>query len=150
MVEVAYIRGGHVRFIVVPSMLAKAPYFGRIHMWRESKGHPVVGAATPIEPVGFGRGRGGFGGGRGDFGGGQRGFGGGRGGDVHEGGGGGRGAGSGGPPGGYGGPHQMGDPPGTYNTVQNIKISLFKIYEHFFFQLCFRSLPNFLPPFSPQ
>ena len=59
MVEVAYIRGSHILFIVLPSMLSNAPFFERIKLWRQFKGHAQRGANT-VE-VGRGRGRGSFG-----------------------------------------------------------------------------------------
>ena len=37
------IRGGQIRFIVVPEMLMHAPYFDRIKAWRKYKGNPIVG-----------------------------------------------------------------------------------------------------------
>ena len=43
MVEIAYIRGGHIRLVVLPEMLSKAPFFDRIKMWRKYKGHAVLG-----------------------------------------------------------------------------------------------------------
>lgn len=44
--EVAYIRGSQINFIVLPSMLQKAPFFNRIKMWRKFKGNAVFGANT--------------------------------------------------------------------------------------------------------
>jgi len=68
MVELAYIRGGNVRFIILPDMLKKAPFFDRITIWRKFKGHAVLGLSTQV-----GRGQGGGPqqrpGGRGGFGG---------------------------------------------------------------------------------
>ena len=61
MVEIAYIRGGNVRFIVLPDMLQKAPFFNRIKIWRKYKGHAVMGLSTPVEGPGRGRGVGGRG-----------------------------------------------------------------------------------------
>ena len=56
-IEVAYIRGSQVSFIVLPDMLAKAPFFNRIRMWRKFRGHAVYGANTAaIEGRGRGRG----------------------------------------------------------------------------------------------
>ena len=43
--EVAYIRGAHISFVVIPNMLAKAPFFNRIKLWRKFKGHAVMGTA---------------------------------------------------------------------------------------------------------
>jgi hypothetical protein len=63
MVEIAYIRGGQIRFIVIPDMLKNAPFFDRFKMWRKFKGHAVRGLATPVEPIRGGRGFGGRGGG---------------------------------------------------------------------------------------
>ena len=41
--EMTLIRGGQIRFIVVPEMLKHAPYFDRIKAWRKYKGNPIVG-----------------------------------------------------------------------------------------------------------
>ena len=57
-IEVAYIRGSQVSFIVLPDMLAKAPFFNRIRMWRKFRGHAVYGANTAAIEGGRGRGRG--------------------------------------------------------------------------------------------
>lgn len=132
MIEVIYVRGGQIRFIVLPDMLRKAPFFNRIKMWRKFKGHAVFGGGGVIGPA---RGQaaaimnkldGGRGGGMGGRGGmpGRGGFMGGRGGGpgmgVPYGGpppqygaqnmGGGRGGGGygGGPPGGFGNPNPYG------------------------------------------
>jgi small nuclear ribonucleoprotein D3 len=48
IVEVAYIRGSQISFIVVPSMLSKAPFFNRIKKWREFKGNAVLGLNTAM------------------------------------------------------------------------------------------------------
>lgn len=72
-IETVYVRGSQINFIVLPSMLQKAPFFNRIKMWRKFKGHAVYGANTamiaaltpgPRGGRGFGRGfpRGGGGG----------------------------------------------------------------------------------------
>lgn len=42
-VQMAYIRGSHVVFIIVPDMLQKAPFFNRIKLWRKFKGHHIFG-----------------------------------------------------------------------------------------------------------
>ena len=57
-VEIAYIRGSQVSFIVLPDTLAKAPFFNRIKMWRKFRGHAVYGANTAAIEGGGGRGRG--------------------------------------------------------------------------------------------
>lgn len=48
----AYVRGSQIQFVVLPEMLAKAPFFNRIKMWRKYKGHAVFGgggaAAAPV------------------------------------------------------------------------------------------------------
>lgn len=73
-VEIAYVRGSQITFIVLPNMLQKAPFFNRIKMYRKYKGHAIFGTGGMIDaPVGGGRGsslvsRGGRGG-RGDAGG---------------------------------------------------------------------------------
>lgn len=75
-VEIAYIRGSQINFVILPDTLQKAPFFNRIKMWRKFSGHAVYGANTAmIEALGGrgGRGGGGRGGGRGGFGGGGRG-----------------------------------------------------------------------------
>ena len=46
MVEIAYVRGSQISFIIVPDMFKKAPFFNRITMWRKFKGHAVYGAGT--------------------------------------------------------------------------------------------------------
>ena len=51
-VEMAYIRGSQIQFIILPDMLAKAPFFNRIKMWRKFKGHAVFGAGGLIGPRG--------------------------------------------------------------------------------------------------
>ncbi len=62
-IEIAYIRGSQVNFIVLPDMLQCAPFFNRIKMWRKFKGHAVYGANTAavnaIGGRGFPRGPGG-------------------------------------------------------------------------------------------
>jgi hypothetical protein len=49
-VQIAYIRGSQINFIVIPDMLQKAPFFNRIKLWRKYKGHAIMGASTPVEP----------------------------------------------------------------------------------------------------
>ena len=61
-VEVAYIRGSQISFLVLPPILQKAPFFNRIKMWRKFKGHAIYGANTALVN-GTGRGFGGRGGG---------------------------------------------------------------------------------------
>jgi hypothetical protein len=51
-VEMAYIRGSQIQFVILPDMLARAPYFNRIKMWRKFKGHAVYGAGGLIGPRG--------------------------------------------------------------------------------------------------
>ena len=41
-----FIRGSQIKFVVVPNILSKAPFFNRIKLWRKFKGHPVYGANT--------------------------------------------------------------------------------------------------------
>lgn len=43
--EMAFVRGAQIKFIVVPEMLQMAPYFNRIKAWRKYKGNPIVGAS---------------------------------------------------------------------------------------------------------
>ena len=43
--EMAFVRGAQIKFIVVPEMLSLAPYFDRIKAWRKYKGNPIVGAS---------------------------------------------------------------------------------------------------------
>jgi hypothetical protein len=118
-IELAYIRGSQINFVILPDALQKAPFFNRIKMWRKFSGHAVYGANTAmIEAIG---GRGGGRGGRGGRGGppmGGRGFGG-R--DSGRGGGFGGGPPAGMPPqggGAYGGGAPGGYPPATggYNA----------------------------------
>jgi len=54
--DVAYIRGSQISFIILPSMLQKAPFFNRIKMWRKYKGHAQFGANTASFNVAPGRG----------------------------------------------------------------------------------------------
>jgi len=49
-VQIAYIRGSQINFIVLPDMLQKAPFFNRIKLWRKHKGHAVFGTNT-IGPI---------------------------------------------------------------------------------------------------
>lgn len=67
-VEIAYVRGSQITFLILPSMLQRAPFFNRIKLWRKFKGNAVYGANTAafaMQPRGGGFGRGGRGGGRG-------------------------------------------------------------------------------------
>ena len=41
--EIVYIRGSQIRFVIVPDMLQKAPFFNRIKLWRKFKGHAIFG-----------------------------------------------------------------------------------------------------------
>ncbi len=45
-VQIAYIRGSQINFIILPDMLQKAPFFNRIKLWRKHKGHAVMGSNT--------------------------------------------------------------------------------------------------------
>ena len=101
-IDIAFIRGPQINYVIIPDMLEKAPFFNRIKMWRKFKGSAIFGCGVAI-PMQGGRG-GGRGGGRDGGRGGRGGFDGGRGG-------------RGGPPpfqggGMYGGPPPMG---GGYN-----------------------------------
>lgn len=60
--EIAYIRGSQISFIVLPDMLSRAPFFNRIKLWRKFKGHAVYGANTAAVNAGIGPGGRGFGG----------------------------------------------------------------------------------------
>ena len=42
--DMAFVRGSQIKFIIVPEMLKLAPYFRRISAWRKYKGNPIVGA----------------------------------------------------------------------------------------------------------
>lgn len=46
----AFVRGSQIKFIILPDILSKAPYFNRIKMWRKFKGHAVFGANTVAAP----------------------------------------------------------------------------------------------------
>ena len=48
----AYVRGSQVQFILLPDMLAKAPYFNRIKLWRKFKGNAVFGGGAFINKAG--------------------------------------------------------------------------------------------------
>jgi hypothetical protein len=50
-IDIVYIRGSQIQFIVLPEMLAKAPFFNRIKMWRKFKGHAIFGGGALIGPV---------------------------------------------------------------------------------------------------
>jgi small nuclear ribonucleoprotein D3 len=58
-IELVYIRGSQIRFIIIPDMLQKAPFFNRIKLWRQFKGNAVFG--TNVVGPGVGRGGGGDG-----------------------------------------------------------------------------------------
>lgn len=47
--EVVYVRGAQIRFIILPDLLQKAPFFNRIKLFRKFKGHAIFGntAAPP-------------------------------------------------------------------------------------------------------
>lgn len=47
-VEIAYIRGSQVKFIVVPPILQRAPFFNRIKLWRKYKGRMLFGGGGMI------------------------------------------------------------------------------------------------------
>mmetsp|Transcript_9509 Transcript_9509/g.14315 ORF Transcript_9509/g.14315 Transcript_9509/m.14315 type:complete len:168 (+) Transcript_9509:144-647(+) len=49
-VQIAYIRGSQISFIIIPDMLQKAPFFNRIKLWRKYKGHAVMGSGEAIGP----------------------------------------------------------------------------------------------------
>jgi len=49
----AYVRGSQVQFILLPDMLAKAPYFNRIKLWRKFKGNAVFGGGAFINKAGM-------------------------------------------------------------------------------------------------
>lgn len=49
-VQIAYIRGSQINFIIIPDMLQKAPFFNRIKLWRKHNGHAVYGTSTK-EPI---------------------------------------------------------------------------------------------------
>jgi|LauGreSBDMM110SN_4_FD.fasta_scaffold87761_2 small nuclear ribonucleoprotein D3 len=44
--EMAYVRGSQINFIVLPDTLKYAPFFNRIKNWRKTNGHPVLGSAS--------------------------------------------------------------------------------------------------------
>jgi small nuclear ribonucleoprotein D3 len=50
-VQIAYIRGSQINFIILPDMLQKAPFFNRIKLWRKHKGHAVMGTNTVGGPI---------------------------------------------------------------------------------------------------
>lgn len=68
-VELAYVRGSQISFIVLPDTLQRAPFFNRIKMWRKFRGHAQYGANTAAVNDGMAFGRGGGGGRGGGFGG---------------------------------------------------------------------------------
>mmetsp|Transcript_3804 Transcript_3804/g.3951 ORF Transcript_3804/g.3951 Transcript_3804/m.3951 type:complete len:185 (+) Transcript_3804:73-627(+) len=42
-IEIAFIRGSQIKFVILPDMLHKAPFFNRIKMWRKYKGQHFFG-----------------------------------------------------------------------------------------------------------
>ena len=50
-IDVAYIRGSQIKFVVLPDMLQNAPFFNRIKMWRKFKGHAVFGSGLAGGPA---------------------------------------------------------------------------------------------------
>ena len=46
IIDIIYIRGAQIRFIVLPDMLKRAPFFNRIKVWRKCDGHPNYGATS--------------------------------------------------------------------------------------------------------
>jgi hypothetical protein len=44
--EVVYVRGSQISFIVLPDIFKKAPFFNRIKMWRKFRGHAIYGAGS--------------------------------------------------------------------------------------------------------
>lgn len=48
----AFVRGSSVKFIILPDILSKAPFFNRIKLWRKFKGHAVFGINTVTTPRG--------------------------------------------------------------------------------------------------
>lgn len=44
--EMAFVRGAQIKFIVIPEMLSLAPYFNRIKAWRKYKGNPIIGRSA--------------------------------------------------------------------------------------------------------
>lgn len=51
-VQIAYIRGSQINFIVLPDMLQKAPFFNRIKLWRKNKGHVNMGVTSRVGQLG--------------------------------------------------------------------------------------------------
>ncbi len=43
-----YIRGAQVRFMILPDILQKAPFFNRVKLWRQYKGNAVFGASSVL------------------------------------------------------------------------------------------------------
>eukprot|EP01038_Epipyxis_sp_PR26KG_P005074 gene5074-7080_t len=76
-IEIAYVRGSQISFVVLPDAFKKAPFFNRIKLWRQFRGHALYGAGSefplgnrggrgpPTGPQGRGGGRGPPSGGRG-------------------------------------------------------------------------------------
>jgi len=50
--QFAYVRGSSIKFIILPDILSKAPFFNRIKLWRKFKGHAVFGINTVAAPRG--------------------------------------------------------------------------------------------------
>ena len=56
-IDIAFIRGPQINYVIIPDMLEKAPFFNRIKMWRKFKGSAIFGCGVAIPMQG---GRGGF------------------------------------------------------------------------------------------
>eukprot|EP01035_Chromulina_nebulosa_P018002 gene18002-23640_t len=48
IIEMAFVRGSSIKFIVLPDVLSKAPFFNRVKLWKKFKGHAVFGVNTAI------------------------------------------------------------------------------------------------------
>jgi len=46
--DMAFVRGSQIRFIVLPQILKEAPYFQRIHIWRKYKGSFLYGGGDKM------------------------------------------------------------------------------------------------------
>ena len=46
--DLVYVRGAQIKFIVLPEILSRAPYFNRIKVWREFRGTAIFGGGMMV------------------------------------------------------------------------------------------------------
>ena len=47
-IDIAFIRGPQINYVIIPDMLEKAPFFNRIKMWRKFKGSAIFGCGVAV------------------------------------------------------------------------------------------------------